>query len=129
VFEHLGEALRLLRHRRRLSLNELARRAKVGGSQLSRYERGHQLPHLAQLERLLVALGLGFNDLAAVLDFLETPPRNSEEERLVEDPGVVRRRHGLLPQAVENALEALAAAQDDLRVALRDDVLRGGRAG
>jgi len=58
MFESLGSTLRLLREQARLSQSELARRAGMGKSQVSKYESGKELPKLESLERLLAVLGV-----------------------------------------------------------------------
>ena len=57
MFADLGKTLRALRESRGLAQAELARQAGLGKSQVSKYERGKELPQLATLEKLLGALG------------------------------------------------------------------------
>lgn len=57
-FEQLAPALTLHRKRRGLSAAELARRASIGKSQLSKYETGKELPKLETLAKLLNSLDL-----------------------------------------------------------------------
>lgn len=57
MFAELGRTLRALRESKGISQAELARRARLGKSQLSKYERGKELPQLVTLEKLLDALG------------------------------------------------------------------------
>src|SRR5262245_25226797 len=56
VFAHMGTALVLLRTLRSKSQAKVARDAGIGKSQLSKYERGRELPKLESLSRLLLAL-------------------------------------------------------------------------
>lgn len=56
MFAELGGTLRALRESKDLSQGELARRAGMGKSQVSKYEKGKELPKLDSLERLLEAL-------------------------------------------------------------------------
>jgi transcriptional regulator with XRE-family HTH domain len=56
MFSDLGSALRLLREAAGLTQAELARRAGLGKSQLSKYENGKEMPKLETLERLLEVL-------------------------------------------------------------------------
>lgn len=58
MFRTLGSALRLFREQLGLSQSELARRAGMGKSQVSKYEGGKELPKLESLERLLGVLGV-----------------------------------------------------------------------
>ena len=75
MFDNLGRALALLREMRGLSQMALSRRARIGKSQLSKYERGRELPKLDTLERLLGVLEVSplsfFYTLAMLDDLLE----------------------------------------------------------
>lgn len=53
MFENFGLALRISRELGGLSQAELARRARMGKSQVCKYEKGSQLPRLPCLARLL----------------------------------------------------------------------------
>lgn len=55
-FRQLGPALRIVRERAGLSGVVLARAARIGKSQLSKYETGRELPKLETLSRLLDVL-------------------------------------------------------------------------
>jgi transcriptional regulator with XRE-family HTH domain len=57
-FAQLGRSLKALRESAGLSQAELARKAGVGKSQLSKYENGKELPKLETLARLVEALGV-----------------------------------------------------------------------
>jgi transcriptional regulator with XRE-family HTH domain len=57
MFAELGTTLRSLRESAGLTQAELARRAGLGKSRLSKYESGKELPKLASLEKLLRVLG------------------------------------------------------------------------
>src|ERR1051326_665311 len=61
----LGERIRLERLRRRLSLEDLAKRADVSSSMLSSVERGEKVPTILVLDR--IATGLG-TSIARLLD-------------------------------------------------------------
>jgi transcriptional regulator with XRE-family HTH domain len=65
-FANLGKTIFLLRDFRGKSQAEVARSAGVGKSQLSKYENGKELPRLDSLERVLVALDIGY------LEFFQT---------------------------------------------------------
>jgi transcriptional regulator with XRE-family HTH domain len=56
MFAELGRTLRILRESAGLSQAELASRAGLGKSQVSKYERGKELPQLVSLAKLLEAL-------------------------------------------------------------------------
>jgi transcriptional regulator with XRE-family HTH domain len=63
VFSNLGKAISLLRQLRGKSQASLAREARIGNSQLSKYESGKELPRLDSLERVLAALEVGYLEL------------------------------------------------------------------
>lgn len=56
MFETLGLTLRIFRELAGWSQAEVARKAQVGKSQLSKYEQGKELPKLESLGRILTAL-------------------------------------------------------------------------
>ena len=57
MFETLGLTLRVFRELAGWSQAEVARRAQVGKSQLSKYETGKELPRLESLGKIIKALG------------------------------------------------------------------------
>ena len=84
MFQNLGRTLIRLRERSGKSQAALARAAGVGKSQLSKYENSKELPKLDSLERVLVALGVGYFELFRMLDAVDrtepdTPPLTREE--------------------------------------------------
>jgi transcriptional regulator with XRE-family HTH domain len=56
MFESLGLTLRVVRELNGWSQAELARKAQIGKSQLSKYENGKELPRLESLGKVIVAL-------------------------------------------------------------------------
>ena len=73
MFGNLGRTLALLREMRGLSQLALSREARIGKSQLSKYENGRELPKLETLERVLAVLDvqpISFFYTVAVLDGL-----------------------------------------------------------
>lgn len=73
MFENLGRTLALVREMRGYSQLELSREARIGKSQLSKYENGRELPKLETLERVLAVLEvqpISFFYTVAVLDGL-----------------------------------------------------------
>lgn len=68
-FKEIGPALRWLRERRGLSLAEVARRADLAPSSLSRFERGKRQPTLDTLGRVLRVLQADPIQLAFALRF------------------------------------------------------------
>lgn len=98
MFDRLGETLTVLRILHRLSQAELASRAGIRANQASRYETGRVLPQLPQLERLLVALGVGLPELFYTLLYVERCARLVEKgqrdspESIAQDAMVARWR-------------------------------------
>lgn len=73
MFGNVGRTLALLREMRGYSQLALSREARIGKSQLSRYENGRELPKLETLERVLAVLDvqpIRFFYTVAVLDSL-----------------------------------------------------------
>ncbi len=59
----VGERLRIIRGRRRLTLREVAERAGLSESFLSQVERGRSSASIASLRRIADGLGVGISDL------------------------------------------------------------------
>jgi DNA-binding XRE family transcriptional regulator len=74
MFEKLGLALLLLRELRGLKQAEVARRARVSNSRISKYEGGRELPKLESLERLLGVLDVRQDVFFSVVRFLDNLP-------------------------------------------------------
>ncbi|MEA2559319.1 MAG: Helix-turn-helix domain [Acidobacteriota bacterium] len=73
MFGNLGRTLALLREMRGYSQIALSREARIGKSQLSKYENGRELPKLETLERVLSVLDvqpISFFYTVAMLDSL-----------------------------------------------------------
>lgn len=73
MFGNLGKTIALLREMRGYSQIALSQEANIGKSQLSKYERGRELPKLETLERVLRVLDvqpLSFFYTVAMLDDL-----------------------------------------------------------
>jgi len=71
MFQNVGRALIFLREQTGKSQAALARSARIGKSQLSKYENGKELPKLESLERVLAALGTGYFAFFCVLDVVD----------------------------------------------------------
>jgi transcriptional regulator with XRE-family HTH domain len=71
TFQHFGKALRVLRELRGMNQAELARKAGIGKSQLSKYEGDRELPRLDSLERILAALRVSHLGFFYTLDFIQ----------------------------------------------------------
>lgn len=70
MFRHLGLTISILRGLRRKSQAQVAREAGIGKSQLSKYERGKELPKLDSLGKILAVLGVTPLGFFYTLDFL-----------------------------------------------------------
>jgi len=57
-FAQIGPALATLRERAGMSAAAVAKKARIGKSQLSKYENGREAPKLSSLERILDALNI-----------------------------------------------------------------------
>ncbi len=84
MFANLGLTLILLRELLGKSQAQVARAARVGKSQLSKYENGKELPKLESLERVLSALGIGPLELFSTLEMVDR--RAAGLEKKPEDP-------------------------------------------
>lgn len=71
----IGDRIRLLRNEKGFSIEELAHRAGIDSSHLSRLERGQRNPSLVMIEKLTVALETTFEDL-----FRYILPPNAEND-------------------------------------------------
>ena len=71
MFDRVGDALLLLRLTRRLSQLQVAATSGIQSNQLSRYETGAVKPQLAQLGRLLTALGVGLPEFVFAMAAVE----------------------------------------------------------
>lgn len=90
MFERLGETLTVLRVLRRMSQSELAGRAGIRATQVSRYETGQVQPQLPQLERLLDALEVGLPEFLFALLHVERTVRVMETARRLPAETLVR---------------------------------------
>ena len=72
----LGLALRVMRKEAGLTQGDLAEKASLNPTMLSRYERGARTPQIETLDAILVALGTDLRGLADALDTVNgrTPP-------------------------------------------------------
>jgi len=95
-FRRLGLGLRVFRELAGLSQATFARSAGIGKCQLNRYERGHELPKLDTLGKLLDALQvtpLAFFYCLALLESRFAPGPGVESQLLVEGGLPVDERH------------------------------------
>lgn len=71
MFTNMGRTLTLLRQVRRKSQARVAKEAGIGKSQLSKYENGKELPKLESLEKVLIALKIGYPEFFYTLQLLD----------------------------------------------------------
>jgi transcriptional regulator with XRE-family HTH domain len=71
MFGNLGRTLSLLRELRGKSQARVAREAGIGKSQLSKYENGKELPKLDSLEKVLIALRVGYFEFFYTLHLVD----------------------------------------------------------
>ena len=71
MFANMGRTLTLLRQVRRKSQARVAKEAGIGKSQLSKYENGKELPKLESLEKVLIALKIGYPEFFYTLQLLD----------------------------------------------------------
>jgi transcriptional regulator with XRE-family HTH domain len=71
MFTNLGRTLSLLRELRGKSQARVAREAGIGKSQLSKYENGKELPKLDSLEKVLIALKVGYFEFFHTLHLVD----------------------------------------------------------
>jgi transcriptional regulator with XRE-family HTH domain len=71
MFTNLGRTLSLLRELRGKSQARVAREAGIGKSQLSKYENGKELPKLDSLEKVLIALKVGYSEFFYTLHMVD----------------------------------------------------------
>lgn len=67
----LGEAIRQLRQKRRLTQEDLAHEADITTGTLSLIERGHANPTWGTLKGIAAALGISMGDVGRLADRLE----------------------------------------------------------
>jgi len=79
----LGDYLRDLRNKKRLSLREVGEAVGVSGSYLSQIETGERKPSAEILRKLAPAYGVPVRDILEVAGFLDEPEaRAGDEEHL-----------------------------------------------
>lgn len=89
----LGQALRQLRVERGIRQRDLATRAGLSESMLSRYESGQRLPTVKVLSEVLSALDVDFDELVfqARAQILDHAVESMEKEGPPDDPGRLHR--------------------------------------
>jgi transcriptional regulator with XRE-family HTH domain len=110
MFENLGKALVLIRETRGLTQAQLARRAKMGKSQLSKYESGRILPKLDSLGGILKALNIGPFQFWYSFHLVDMAARNvdiTEQMRVQNLPPLILDSPGLLSSETDSAFQNL----------------------
>ncbi len=85
--QSLGETLRLLRHRARISRDDLAQRAGVSAGAISNYENDVSMPPALTLRRVCAALGIAlgsptahlWDEIGLLLDRVDEQPRRAPQ--------------------------------------------------
>lgn len=119
MFSNLGRTLILIRELRGKNQAQVARAAKIGKSQLSKYENGKELPKLESLERVLAALEIGQLDFFYTLDLItrragdlfQHSQREQPENPLQAEPDF---RSGLLTGDTKEGFNRVMASLLDL---------------
>jgi transcriptional regulator with XRE-family HTH domain len=111
VRQRVGPTLRAMRLRKRLSLNELAERAGISPSHLSRIERGLTVPSYDVLDNIATALGSDLNSLRS----------REKSARAVDDE--LRRQFDKL-ELSDDAQQELLGLGNETREALADGLGR-----
>lgn len=78
MLENLGPALRLLRDKNGWTQTRLAEFARVGKSQLSKYENGAELPKLDSLARIVGALELDLSSFFSIVRAIDDATGNRD---------------------------------------------------
>ena len=71
MWQNLGTTLALIRALRGQSQTAVAKAARVGKGQLSKYEHGIELPRLDSLSRVLEALGVGYQQFFSTMSLVD----------------------------------------------------------
>ena len=104
--KHLGPALKILRRRSDLMQKHISVETGMSRSQISRYEKGRDIPNLVTLTKYLNTVGADFGDLHRALLKVDTGGSSSQHS-LTELPF-----RDLMRPMIEEALGA--AAGEDL---------------
>jgi transcriptional regulator with XRE-family HTH domain len=110
MFDNLGKALSLLREIRGKSQAEVARGAGIAKSQLSKYEKGKELPKLGSLKKVLDALEVGPFEIFYTMHLIDMQAENldlSAEFRREGLPPLVLPTPGVLSGSTDEAFQRL----------------------
>lgn len=110
MFDNLGKALNLIRDLRGKSQAQVAREARIGKSQLSKYESGKELPKLDSLKKVLGALEVGPFEIFYTMYLIDLQAANlnvEEELRRQALPPLVLPASGVLSGSTNDAFHRL----------------------
>lgn len=110
MFDNLGRALYLIRDLRGLSQAEVARRARIGKSQLSKYESGKELPKMDSLKKVLRVLEVGPFEIFYTMHLIDLEALkldHAEEAKLQALPPLVFPVRGVVADSTEEAFQRL----------------------
>jgi transcriptional regulator with XRE-family HTH domain len=105
MFDNFGRALRFVRETKGKSQAYVAERAKVGKSQISKYETGKELPKLESLQRILEVLEVAPYQIFYAMHLL------NQSEESVRNP-LETSVHGQAPDSGVLTVEAEDAFKD-----------------
>jgi transcriptional regulator with XRE-family HTH domain len=120
-FANLGKTLFLLRDLRGKSQADVARRAGIGKSQLSKYENGKELPKLDSLERVLVALDIGYVEFFQTLALIDRRAQTLGQSEGLEElltPGALGKLRDVEPPSMAGLSEGIAGGFEAVFVLL-----------
>ncbi len=98
----VGERLRAIRKRRRVTLRTVAERADLSESFLSQVERGRANASVGSLKRIAAALGVNVADLFEPNGRASTPRVLTRESRPTLKFGTLGQKHMLTPRPLEH---------------------------
>lgn len=110
MFDNLGRALYLVRDLRGLSQAEVARRAGIGKSQLSKYEGGKELPKMESLRKVLKVLEIGPFEIFYTMHLIDLQALeldHAEEAKLQALPPLIFPVRGVVADSTEEAFQRL----------------------
>ena len=131
MLENLGPALRLLREKKSWTQERLGEAARLGKSQISKYESGRDLPKLDSLTRILGALELDLPNFFSVVRAIDEATGDRDAcARMLPSTGELQADEAfaeLLDSVLH--LHRVCAELRMLRPLERSSGLRGGRRG
>ncbi|HEY0554843.1 MAG TPA: helix-turn-helix transcriptional regulator [Thermoanaerobaculia bacterium] len=125
MFENLGQALSLIREMRGKSQAQVARAAGIGKSQLSKYENRKELPRFDSLQKILIALEVGYSEFFHTLQLIDqraaTLGQAPNGRRVATSPS-----SAVLSQDLEDAFDLVFALLSRLQRRVWEQMLAAG---